>query len=138
MTVESLAEDAPDVEDFIVCWLQPAIRAAMQREADDPLPFCVVAGVTAIDDVDAGFNASVVQLDVFARGIPATKAAVKTVRRRMNQLARHLDNVTMSDNSIASANYVQNQIDFERMDYADDQIVRYVARYGVGLSFVAV
>lgn len=132
-----LDQDAPDVDDFVVTWLQPVIRAAIERETDDVLPFCVVTRVAGDDDQDCGFNSAVIQLDVFARGVVAAKQASKTVRRRMNYLARYLDHVPLSDGA-ASASYVSNQIDFTRAPYADEQIVRLIARYAVGIPYVAV
>ena len=144
MPADLLDDEPPDVEDFLCCWLAPLIRTATERRPDDPLPFCVVARIAGTDDIDEGRDDPVVQLDIFdtARGgLLAPQAAGVTkrdVHRRMNYLARHLDtNVTMSDGSTANAETVATVLKPFRMKYPDDTIVRYVARYQLGLAYVA-
>lgn len=143
MTAELYGEDAPDVEEFLCRWLSPLIRSATERRSDDPMPFCVVTRIDGADDSDAGVDEPVVQLDIFdrARGqllaAQAAKQTANAVHRRMNLLARRLDNVTLSDGTVASALDVTTVIKPFRMPYADEQVVRYVARYRLGLSFVA-
>ena len=56
----------------------------------------------------------------------------------MTLLSRELTDVTMSDSSVASPNYVRTQLKPFRMPYENERIVRYVARYAVGLAYVAV
>ena len=65
MTVHALDQDAPDVEDFLCCWLAPLVRTATERRSDDPLPFCVVTRISGADDVDAATDEPVVQIDIF-------------------------------------------------------------------------
>ena len=133
-----LGEDAPDVEDFVAAWLQPVIRAAVERDSDDVLPFCVVARVAGGDDPDCGFDESVVQLDVFGAGPLAASAAAMTVHRRMMLLARELTTVIVTGGVSVSPNRVTTQMKPFRSPYEHDQVVRYTARYGVGLAYVAV
>lgn len=138
MTAELLGEGAPDVEDFLACWIGPLMRCATERKADEELPFCQVARLAGADDPDAGTDDAAVQLDIFDRGAAAASVAADRVHRRMMLLARTMPDVTMSDGSTANADFVTTTIKPFRMSYEDDQIVRYVARYQLGLSYVAV
>ncbi len=131
-------QDAPDVEDFIQSWMQPVMRSSVERKSDDPLPFCLVARISGADDPDCGTDDPVVQLDFFGKGPQAAAKAARDGHRRMTLLARRSDDVTLSDGSIANADFVETILKPFRMEYADSKIVRYVARYRVGLSYVAV
>lgn len=139
-----LDEDAPDVEDFLCSWLAPLVRTATERRSDDPMPFCVVARISGTDDIDSGTDEPVVQVDIFdgahdgLQAVQNAKTMANNVQRRMNYLARHLDsNVLLSDGKTANAEVVTTVLKPFRMPYQDERIVRYVARYQVGLSYVA-
>ncbi|WP_165801064.1 hypothetical protein [Mycobacteroides abscessus] len=131
-------QDSPDEEDFIACWMAPVMTTAVERKLDDDLPFCEVTGISGPDDPDAGTSDPVVQLDFYAAGAQAAKAAAKRGHRRMNLLFRTGATVTMSDGTPASLDFGQCLIRPFRMPYAHDQIVRYTARYQLGLSYVTV
>ena len=142
---ELLDQDAPDVEDFLVHWLAPVLRCAVERKADDPLPFATVVRISGTDDPHEGVDDPVVQVDIFDTvrdGLLATQAAAisaRNIHRRMTLLMREPDHtVLMSDARHANCDYVATVLRPFRMAYADDRIVRYVARYQVGLSYVAV
>ena len=143
MSAPLLGEDAPDLEDFVVCWIAQVMRCATERETDDDLPFCQVARITGEDDPDTGTGEEVVQLDIFdhaRNGLLAGQAAAisaRNIHRRMTKLSRELSTVTVSDGSHVNADYVRTLIKPFRMAYANEQVVRYVARYSLGLSYVA-
>lgn len=138
MPADLLSETAPDAEDFVVQWLLPLYPAATERTTGDALPFCVVARISGPDDPDEGLDQPVVQVDTFGVGAAAASLAAKDVHRRMLYLAKHSADVTMSDSSLANADWVETLLKPFRMPYQDDQIVRYVARYQLGLSYVTV
>lgn len=138
MTVDLLDEDAPDEEDFVSCWMQPVMRSAVERGLDDVLPFCEVTRVAGSDEPECGTDDPVIQLDFYGLGATAAKAAAKQGHRRMMYLARHLPTVEMSDGSTVGADYVETVLRPFRMTYAHDQIVRYTARYALGLHYVTV
>lgn len=140
-----LGEDAPDVEDFVCVWLGVVVPASVTRTLNDPLPFCVVQRVAGEDDPNEGIDDPAVQVDIFDRardGMTAEQAAKKTanmVHRRMNKLARQPDTtIVLSDGTTANIDFMLRSSKPTRMEYADNQIVRYVGRYYPGLSFVAV
>jgi hypothetical protein len=137
MTAELAGRAAPDVEELVVAWLAPVVRSAVERRPGDPLPFCVVQRVAGGDDPDRGHDEPIVQLDYLAEGVEAASAGANLVHRRMTYWARTLAAVAMHDGCLVNPDYLDTLFSAERMPYAHDRIVRYVARYQVGLSYVA-
>lgn len=131
-------QDSPDEEDFVTCWMQPVMRTAVERDLDDVLPFCEVTGISGADDPDCGASDPVVQLDFYAHGATAAKDAAKQGHRRMNLLFRTSPDVTLSDGTVANVDFGGCLIRPFRMPYQHDLIVRYTARYQLGLSYVTV
>jgi len=145
VSADLLDEAAPDVEDFCCAWLAPLLRTATERKTTDTLPFCVVARIAGGDDPHTGRDTAVVQLDIFdgarAGRLAAQNAALtaRDVHRRMTLLSRELTGVTLADGSTANADHLDTVIKPFRLAWTDnDQVVRYVARYEVGLSYVTV
>lgn len=143
MTTDLYPDQAPDSEDFFVSWLQPVMRAGTERKSGDDYPFALVQHITGDDCLDEGTDDGVVQVDFFdkARGdlvaAQTAKSAARRGHRRILYLAQHLPDVEMSDGSTANADYVTTVLTPTRMDYPDESVVRYTARYAVGLSYVA-
>jgi len=135
-----LGEDAPDVEDFVVCWLQPLLRAATARRQDDPWPFALVQRVSGSDIPELGFDNPVIQLDVLHRTRNAGEAKqwANKVHQRMTLLAVTYPDVTISDGSTVGIDGLTVLIKPTREPFGDESVVRYVARYKLGLSYVAV
>lgn len=144
MPAELLDADAPDVEDFLCCWLAPLLRTATERKTDDELPFCQVSRISGGDDEHTGYDEAAVQLDIFDHArdnmlaVQAAKLTARDVHRRMMLLSREASTVTLSTGQQANADTVATVLKPFRMPYANDQVVRYVARYQLGLSYVAV
>lgn len=138
MTNPLLDVDAPDGEDFVAAWLQPVVRASVERDLDDELPFCTVQRISGADDENEGTDDPVVQVDFYDRGVKAAAASARLGHRRMLRLFRDCPNVTLSDGTTAAIDYGETVIKPFRMTYADDQIVRYTARYKLGFTFVTV
>mgnify|MGYP003531487768 FL=1 len=128
--------DSPDSEDFVVSWLQVQARASTERDTDDELPFAVVTRIAGVDDPDGGSSEDSVQVEWFDRGASAASFTARRGHRRMMLLAREQTDVTLSDDTVASIDYLKTTMRPTRMPYADEQIIRYVARYRIGLSFV--
>lgn len=133
-----LDEDAPDAEDFVICAMASVMGCSAEKFTGDEWPFCIVQRVAGADLPDEGIDYPVIQLDFYAPGIQAAKAAANEGHRRLMYLARNLVDITMSDGSIANADYVKTFQKAVKLPYADDLIRRYSARYELGLSYVAV
>ncbi|AER48389.1 putative head-to-tail connector protein [Mycobacterium phage HC] len=132
-------QSAPDTEDFVACWMQPVMRAAVERDLDDnELPFCEITRVDGADDPDSGTDDAVIQLDFYGLGPEAAKTAADEGHRRMIKLIRESPSVTLSDGTVADLDYGDVLIKPARMAYAHDRIVRYTGRYKLGTSYVAV
>ena len=139
MSAPLASEDAPDAEDFVSCWLQPLLRAGVEREKSDGYPFAVVQRVSGLDIPESGLDDPVVQLDILHKGaVGVAKKHANDVHRRMTLLGLTYPDVTMSDGSVAGIDYLRVLIRPHRETFGDDTVVRYVARYKLGLSYVAV
>lgn len=135
MSVELLDEEAPDVEDFVICWLAPLLRTAHIRETADEFPFAAVQRVAGGDDPNECLDEPVVQVDILAEGVQAVSLIARQVDRRMKLLARRQPDVTMSDGRIANADYFDTLQKPISMSYGNELIQRRVARYQLGLSY---
>ncbi|QIG58389.1 head-tail adaptor [Mycobacterium phage Cornie] len=131
-----MTEDAPDAEDFVICWLQPEQRAAVERNTNDVV--VVVTRISGPDCPEEGTDDPVIQLDWYGHSATEAKQLSTTGHRRMTLQAVTLDNVTLSDGSTANADYVRTLIKPFRMSFPGDELVRYTARYQLGLSYVTV
>lgn len=140
-------EDAVDAEDFVCCWLQPLIRAAVKRELGEAWPFVLVQRVSGSDVPEVGLDDPVIQLDVMHKlASPATTAAgqlevvakqwANKVHRRMTLLTTYPD-VTVTGGAVAGVDYLKVLIRPHRQPFGDELVARYVARYQLGLSYVA-
>ena len=135
--------ESPDDEDFVVCWMQPQLRSATERDSDDEFPFCVVAHIDGADDPDCGDADGVVQLDFYDKardGMTAVQAAKMTARaghRRM-RLLRESPDVVLSDGSTANVDYFTVVLQPFRNSYSNPDVIRYTARYALGFSDVTV
>ena len=142
-TVDLFPGESPDAEDFFTSWLQPMLRASTEHKQTDSYPFAVVQYISGADDPETGVEDGVVQVDFFDKardGMVAAQAAKITARdghRRIMYLAHHIADVTMADGSTANCDYINTVMKPVRMDFADEKVVRYVARYQVGLSYVS-
>lgn len=137
MTVPLLDEEAPDSDDFVVCWLQPLLRSSVERDTDE-LPYAGVQTVVDVSDPDCGTADPVVQVDILDRGVVAAKSTANKVNRRMELLFRECSDVVMSDGRTANLDFGRTLMKPVRMPYGDDKIVRYVGRYHLALSYVTV
>jgi len=143
-----LDEDAPDAEDFVACWLAPLLRAGVRREHSDAWPFALVQRISGTDDPVPGLDDPVIQVDILHKlATPATtitgqlEAAAKVwankVHRRMTLLATTYPDVTASSGDVVGIDYLTVLMRPHRQPFGDDSVCRYVARYRLGLSYVA-
>jgi hypothetical protein len=145
MSAPLFGEDAPDAEDFVVSWLQPLLRSGVERRQSDPWPFALVQRISGLDNPEAGLDDPVVQVDILHKvksgTVPvavAGKQWANDVHRRMTLLGLTYPDVTLSDGSVAGIDYLTVLIRPHREPFGDETVARYVARYKLGLSYVAV
>ena len=138
MSAPLVEQAADDAEEVVVAWLTPLGRTGVRRLAGDPLPFRLVRRVTGHDDVDMSIDHAVVSVHTFASSAdwPAAKNAALLTHQRMLRLAHHADSITLFDGTLANVDYLDVNESPIWVDYANDQVIRKVGRYEIGLSYV--
>lgn len=145
MTVELYGEAPEDVEDLVLAWLLPLAISPEYLGAERPdvnggkLPFRMVTGLHTVPDPNLFYVESLVSVHTFDRTRTLAKRAARDTQRRMDVLAHNpLSDIVMSDGRIANVECVETPEWPHPEPYGVDNVKRYVARYNVGLSFVAV
>ncbi len=127
-----------DVTTALVAWLTPLRRTADSRGPNDPLPSTVVEHITGAEDVDIGTADQVVSVHTFVAKTAGTTVlrdeTTKTHRRML--LLNSIRRITIGARTIGVA-YVE-VVEPPVPVYYSDTILRKVARYRVGLPYVAV
>lgn len=135
-----LATYAPeDIETALVAWLTPLRRTAIERKAGDPLPFTLVNMVTGTEDSRIGVARQIVSVHTMtARPSNGSLTeirdeAIKT-HRRMLYLQQE-PRIAIGARTIGIL-YVE-VVEAPRAEFYSDNILRKVARYAIGLPYVA-
>lgn len=130
-------DTAPDVQRVVVAWLRPLGRAGTQRLPTDALPFRLVTRIAGADDHIEGIDVAVVSVHTFATRETATDEA-NTTHERMLYLQRHpfTDIELLGSGVTANVNFCETVEKPTYVDYGDPNLLRYVARYRIGLDFV--
>ena len=126
----------PDVEEFTIAWLAPLGPAGAERPAGAALPYRMVNRITGADDLIS--DDPVISVHTFGASRAAAKTAAKITHRRMLLLAYDpMNDVTLAGSVLANCEYLET-VEGPRWEfYQDNTIWRYVARYRLGLKFVA-
>lgn len=136
-----LGEAPDDIEEALVSWLTPVNRTAISRRTDDPLPFILVRHLDGFEKVDEGIADHIVSIRTLCArsgGEVAARDESQRTHRAMLELARYLDEVSLSGGRIATIDYVKVTESPRWEEFADDQILCKRARYQIGLSYCAV
>lgn len=130
---------APPIELVVSAWLAPWARGT-RRRAGDPLPFRLIHAVAGSASESVGED-WVVSIHTFAADDYSAMLEAKSTDDRMMLLARNPQSVIVlpePDGRAVNVDYVTRSMLPTRVDYQDPNVVRYVARYGIGLSYSAV
>jgi hypothetical protein len=138
--IAALAEQGPDDVDLIlIAWLTPQRRTAGERVAGDVLPMTMVVHVAGGENVDEGTAAPIVSVHTFtdkALGRLNCNNETRATHERVLRLAVHCDTVVLPDGRQCGVDYVDVVESPLWMPYGDEQILRKVGRYEVGLTYV--
>jgi hypothetical protein len=145
VTAELLDVGPEDVETIVVTWLSgmlPAGQVANTRRSGDPLPFILVEYIdgkecveeSQVDDVVAVYRLDQ-KLNGDASAIRASRDGMSDVHTRMLQLARYLENIELPNGHAATVDYCDVFSRPKWSPYGDDQILRRVGEYRLGLSY---
>jgi hypothetical protein len=132
----------PSVSEFVVAWLRPLgdpNGVGLERPSGAVLPYRMVTRVAGSDDKIT--ESSVVSVHTFADNMDDAETAAQLTHRRMLALGPPLASqqpVTMSDSSVVVADCVTTKQSPIWVDYDDNTIRRFVARYEIDLRFRSV
>jgi hypothetical protein len=139
----SLNEDmADDAEEVVIAWMAPLRRSATVRDPlNDPLPFTLITHIGGGEIEEESIAEPILSIHTLCDkqlGWSAAKEQCRLTHRRMLWLARHLENIPLTDGRIAGVDYVET-LELPRWEpYGDDQILQKIGRYQIGFTFVAV
>lgn len=144
MSVELLDEAPDDAETVLVSWLKPLYtdgHVANRREAGGPLPFILVTHLDSNECVEESYADALLSVHVLthkAAGETGSRDETLRMHKRMLQLARYLDDINLTGGRKATVESVSVFKSPRREEYGDDQILRRVGRYTLGLSYAQV
>lgn len=148
MTAELLSDGVDDDEAVVISWLQgvlaPGKPISNERIAGDPLPAIIVEHTGGKECVEESYVDDVVSVHMlYPRGTVGDgvkrKAAIDgcaAIHRRMLQLCRYLEDVPLPGGRTATIDYCDVFSPPQWVAYGDEQILRKVAQYRLGLGYV--
>lgn len=137
----SFAWEAPSVSEVVVAWLAPigpANGVSVERPTGDVLPYRMVTRVAGKDDKIT--DCAVVSVHTFATSMTLAESEARLTHRRMLELGPPIvgqQSVTISGDQVVMVDSVETSMAPVWIDYEDNQIRRFVARYAIDLRFVA-
>lgn len=145
MTAEVLDEGVDDDVAVGISWLKdllPAGQVAETRRAGDDLPFIWVEHMDGTECIEESYADDVIVVNYLAaRGngdataLRVAREGAAEVHQRMLLLARYLEDVPLAGGRIASIDYCDVFTRPRWEPYGDDQILRKVGRYRLGLGY---
>lgn len=144
MSVELLDEAPNDVETVLIAWLSPLYAAghvANTRRSGGPLPFVLVNHLDSNESIQESTSDALVSVHILTHksaGEVASRDEADKVHRRILLLARYLEDVDLADGRKATIDSISVFKSPKPEPYGDDQILRRLGRYTVGLPYAAV
>ena len=117
---------ALDTEIFVISWLAPIIPASILHDPSDGVPFTKVTRIAGTTDIDTALDTQWIQLDTLIAKPSIGDGIQNRVHERMRELRMQA--------SDAPIEYCTTTLVPCRMDYDNPNIIRYVARYEIGLT----
>lgn len=140
MTAELLDEGPDDPEKCFIAWLSPLRRTANTRRSGDPLPFTLVTHLSGGESMGLSTVDALVSVHTLSdQSLGEDNAAYESdmTHRRLLLQARYLEDVDLAAGRIATIDYLDVFENPVRKPYGNDQIIRYVGRYTLGLSYAS-
>jgi hypothetical protein len=143
LDLDVLDEGPAAAEGVVIAWLRPLLpdgQVANTRQSGDPLPFVLVNHLDGNESIEESSVDDLVSVHcLYRKGLGAFEKQAaddfaSRVHRRILKLGRELDPIEFGDVSV--------DIDFLEVAsrprweaYGDDQILRKVGRYRIGLAY---
>lgn len=131
----------PSVSELVIVWLRPlgdANGVGLDRPSGGVLPYRMVTPVAGDDDKIT--QTSIVSVHTFGTDMDTAEAAAQITHQRMLLLGPPLvvqQPVTLSSGATVMADSVTTKLIPTWVDYEDNVIRRFVARYEIDLRFIA-
>lgn len=144
MSTELLDEAPDDPETVIIAWLAPLLSAgsvANTRRSGAPLPFYLVTHLDSNESQEESTSDALVSVHVLthkAAGEVASRDEAGRMHRHMLLLARYLEDVDLEGGRTATIDSLSVFKSPKSEPYGDDQILRRVGRYTVGLPYAKI
>lgn len=150
MTVDLLECGPEDSVSIGVQWMLPLfpidpvsglVTCSDERKSGWPLPFCLVQHVSGREDVECSNADELISIDIlYDKTLPNSHVLwtklCSDAHQRMLWQARYLDDVVLDGGArIASIDYVKVSKTMSAEPYGDDQILRKVGLYEIGLDY---
>ncbi|QIS06758.1 hypothetical protein F5X71_34605 [Nocardia brasiliensis] len=114
-----------DTETFVIAYLAPLGYVRAEMPNTPPLPFHLVSRITGSDDGVTDWGT--VQIEVFAANRNSARVAARRMHARMLALSPRA--VVATDKGPASIDHRATLLGPAFLDYQDENLQRYVARY---------
>jgi hypothetical protein len=149
MVAELLGEAPEDAETVVISWMRPLRPKATSndRQPNDVYPFTLVTSeMPPQENVELGTLDVVIHVRTLCnknlggpgKGWVAARDEKDRTHRRMLLLIRELEDVPMAGGRNATVDYASVFSGQVRQKWDDDQVICYVGRYKIGLSYVQV
>lgn len=129
-----------DGETVMINWLRPLRPDTTnnEREPGDGYPFCLVTQVAGTESEAESWSDPVIQVDTLCLkegGQVAARDESDRTHRRILLLARTLEDVPLAGGKLASIDYVRVIEPPQRLEWGNDQVIRRMGRYQIGLAY---
>jgi len=141
---EVLDEAPDDAETVVVSWLKPLLAdgsVANSRRSGAALPFILVNHLASEETIEESSSEALVSVHVLthkAAGEVESRDQAAEMHRRMLLLGRYLEDIDLGGGRNATVDFVDVAEPPIRREYGDEQILRRVGRYNLGLSYAKV
>lgn len=122
-----------DAETFVVAYLAPLGEVRAEMPNAPPTPFYLVTRIAGSDDGVTDY--ATVQIDVFDTSRDAARVAARRMHARMHALTPAV--IVTTDKGPARIDYRTTLFSPSYLDYRDENLRRYVARYELASRYTS-
>lgn len=130
---------AADPVDVLIAWLLPlGLPTWPKHPTNSELPYVIVNRISGGADENQFTDDAVVSVHWIGKDYQQARDAARDGDRRIDLLARHLEPLSIPSGLTVAIEYLDTFQKPIHVDYGDTALARFVARYSLGLSYVAV
>jgi hypothetical protein len=139
-TLQLLDQYPQPIELLATAWLKPLRPSGAAYRAEDSLPFTLITRIGGNDDLWRQLDDPVISVHTLTDktlGYRNLFIETQNTHRRMLRLGLFLDDIVLSDGSVAAVDYVKIFQAPLEVRFEDVMVLRMVARYQIGLSYIS-